>query len=135
MRSSVCWFSLFGDALHPSGAGILGVSNLVPTNPILANLIPTDLIPTDLPVSGGTETARLQALASDFWPVLGGAIVRTGNKSDPRRCGWGERWVVAYTARNLTHSPSLPRNPPPARLQALASDFWPVLGGSIVRMG
>ena len=38
------------------------------------------------------EAARLQALASDFWPVPGRATVRTGEKSDPKR-------VVAYAVR------------------------------------
>jgi len=69
------------------------------------------------------NTARLQALASDFWPVLGGQIGRTGDNSDPKQ----------YRRLRRSHSPLVLPNT--ARLQALASDFWPVLGGSIVRTG
>jgi len=46
-----------------------------------------------------SETARLQALASEFWPVLGGSIVGTGENPDRKRCGRGGRWVVAYAAQ------------------------------------
>ena len=41
------------------------------------------------------ESARLQALASDFWPVLGGSIVRTGENLDRKVWAsgwWCQRW-------------------------------------------
>ena len=152
-----------------------------------------------------SESARLQALASEFWPVLGGSIVRTGQKSDRKRCsvswlrtprkfqpapsaqttssarslgGWsrkrgpavspaqtdlrspvvcGTLTFASVPARSecpcsrsprtpvargaLTRQPSRTHRADPrscsesARLQALASGFWPVLGGSIVRTG
>jgi len=132
------------------------------------------------------HTARLQALASDFWPVLGGAIVRTGENSDRKvwvsgwwcqrgrvasgRNGtkfapdpqkshfepilaiwrrfcpvlvvslWGsvvDRWARARWFPNPAHAgdPLSRWHPHSPRLQALVSDFWPVMEGSTVRTG
>ena len=67
------------------------------------------------------ETARLQALAYEFWPVLGGQAVGTVDNPDRKQ----------YRRRRWSHSPLV--LPSTAGLQALASEFWPVLGGSIVR--
>jgi len=64
------------------------------------------------------HSPRLQALASDFLPVLGGSIVRTGDKSDPKR-------VVAYAGRTpaVTGRPDDSSLPWPGRWSRLAREF------------
>jgi len=69
------------------------------------------------------NSPRLQALPSEFCPVMEGSTVRTAQNSDRRQ----------YRRLRWSHSPLV--LPHTARLQALASDFWPVLGGSIVSTG
>ena len=53
-------------------------------------------------LSPAPQTARLQALASDFWPVPEGSMVRTGQKSDRKRSS--RSWL--RTPRKFQPAPS-----------------------------
>ena len=70
-------------------------------------------------------TARLQALASDFWPIPGESTVGTVEKSDPKR-------VVAYAGRTPAVTgrpdgsslPPIPTLPGCKRLHLTLSPSW-----------
>ena len=76
------------------------LTNSLTSRSPLTRVAPSRLLPTPLTPGALTHhpfraypihprsrptTARLQALASDFWPVPEGSTVRTGHKSDPKR--------------------------------------------------